>query len=53
MNNLESLNAALDFKVDAKNIPQGVNNALAGNISFEFGQAGYYTTLARFTEADK
>ena len=36
--------------VDVRNIPKGENNQLIRNVSFEFGQVGYQTTLARFTD---
>lgn len=39
------------LEVDVRNIPQGQNNKLISNVSFEFGQVGYQTAMATFTDA--
>lgn len=36
---------------DPKSVPEGENNKLIQNVSFEFGQTDYTTAYARFTDA--
>lgn len=40
------------IKADPRKVPLGANNQLISNVSFEFGQTGYYTAKATFTDAN-
>lgn len=51
LNSMPPKDAPGKLEVDVRNIPQGVNNKLISNVSFEFGQVDYQIAMATFSDA--